>query len=42
MYDFRESYERMSDDELLHVASQLETLVPEARAMLHLELQKGT
>lgn len=40
MYDFRECYDRMSDDELLHLASQPETLVPEAQAMLQLELQK--
>jgi hypothetical protein len=40
MYDFREAYDRMSDGELLHLASQAGTLVPEARALLQLELQK--
>lgn len=40
MYDYRQSYSQMSDDELLNVATQAATLIPEAQDALEAELRK--
>ena len=40
--DYRETYARMSDDEILNVAANSHTLVPEARTVLAVELERRT